>query len=74
MSVASDDQLLRELQGEAHKWIMRTFPVRMGAGGADEVEVRLQLKEEADKWIEYNFEQRRQGKEGTPTPDSQPNA
>ena len=73
MSVASDDQLLRELQNDAAKWIMKTFPVRLGSGGADEIEVRMQLKEEADKWVEYNFKQRRQGKEGTPSPDVQPN-
>ena len=69
MNAASDDQLLRELNTEAQKWIMRTFPARM-ANGAKEVDVRIQMKEEADKWVEYNFEQRRQGKEGTPSPDS----
>lgn len=72
MSVASDDQLLRELQNDAAKWIMRTFPVRLGSSGLDEIEVRMQLKEEADKWVEYNFTQRKQGKEGTPSPDVQP--
>jgi len=70
MSVASDDQLLRELNTEAQKWIMRTFPVRLGSSGAGEVEVRMQLKKEADNWVEYNFEQRKQGKEGTPSPDA----
>ncbi|MGD8353831.1 MAG: hypothetical protein PVJ01_06655 [Pseudomonadota bacterium] len=68
MSVASDDQLLRELNTEAHKWMMRTFPARMSANGADEVEVRLQLKADADKWVQENFELRQQGKEGTPLP------
>lgn len=73
MSAVSDDQLLRELQNDAAKWIMKTLPVRMNGGGLDEVEVRMQLKDEADKWVEYNFEQRRQGKEGTPSPDVKPN-
>ena len=72
MSVASDDQLLRELQNDAAKWIMKTFPVRLSSTGADEIEVRMQLKEEAEKWVQYNFEQRKQGKEGTPSPDVQP--
>ena len=69
MSAASEDQLLRELQTEAQKWIMRTFPSRLG-NGADEVEVRLQMKEEADKWVQYNLKQRLEGKEGTPSPDA----
>jgi len=68
MSVASDDQILRELQTEAQKWIMRIFPSRLGKG-VDEVEVRLQMKAEADKWVQENFERRRQGKESTPLPN-----
>jgi len=70
MSDVSDDQLLRELQTEAAKWIMKTFPVRLSGNGVDEIEVRMQLKDEADRWVQYNFDQRRQGKEGTPSPDS----
>ena len=68
MSVASDDQIMRELKTEAQKWIIRTFPSRLG-NGIDEVEVRIKMKEEADAWIEYNFKERSQGKEGTPSPD-----
>ncbi|MDF1525228.1 MAG: hypothetical protein RRA15_13675 [bacterium] len=63
----NDDQILRELQTESAKWIMRTFPNRMSSG-ADEVAVRLQLKEDAEKWVKENFELRRQGKESTPLP------
>jgi hypothetical protein len=70
MSVASDDQIRRELLTEVHKWTIKTFPARMAAaGGAAEAEVRIQMKEEADKWVEYNLEQRKQGKEGTASPD-----
>ena len=69
MSTVNENQLLRELQNEAHKWIMRTFPVRMNGGAADETEVRIQMNDEAEKWVQYNFEQRREGKEGTPSPD-----
>ena len=67
--VANDDQIMRELQTEAAKWTMRTFPSRVGKG-LDEVEVRLQMKAEAEKWIQYNFEERRQGREGTASPDA----
>jgi hypothetical protein len=70
MSIASDDQILRELKTEAHKWIMRTFPVRMNGGATDETEVRIQMNDEAEKWVQYNFEQRKQGKEGTASPDA----
>ena len=72
MNAASDDQLLRELKNEATKWIMKTLPVRMNKGGLDELEVRNQMNDEAERWVQYNFEQRRQGKEGTPSPDVQP--
>ena len=69
MSVRTDDQLLRELKTEAAKWIVRTLPDRMSGVGVDEVEVRNQLNVEADQWVQYNFDQRREGKEGTPSPD-----
>ena len=70
MSVKSDDQIRRELLTEVHKWTIRTFPARMAAGNVTEAEVRIQMKEEADKWVEYNLEQRKQGKEGTASPDA----
>jgi hypothetical protein len=63
----NDDQILRELQTESAKWIMKTFPTRLN-NGVDEIEVRLQLKAEAEQWVQENFELRRQGKEGTPLP------
>jgi hypothetical protein len=69
MSIASDDQILRELKTEAQKWTMKTFALRVGKG-VDEIEVKLQMKAEAESWVEYNFELRKQGKEGTPSPDS----
>jgi hypothetical protein len=70
MSGKSDDQIMRELQTEAHKWTIKTFSARMAGNGASEAEVKVQMKEEAAKWIEYNFEQRKQGKEGTASPDA----
>ena len=69
MSAINDDLILRELKTEAAKWIMKTFPDRMSGVGVDEVEVRNQLNIEADHWVQYNFDQRRQGKEGTTSPD-----
>ena len=69
MSVASDDQIMRELTTEAQKWTIRTFPSRLGSG-IDEVAVRIQMKEEADKWIQTNFEERKQGRAGTASPDA----
>jgi hypothetical protein len=64
----NDDQILRELQTESAKWIMKTFPSRMSGVGVDEIEVRIQMKAEAEKWVTENFELRRQGKESTPFP------
>lgn len=69
MNPVNDNQIMRELKTEAAKWIMKTFPDRMGGVGVDEIEVRNQLNTEADHWVQYNFDQRRQGKEGTPSPD-----
>ena len=68
MTEANENQILRELQTEAAKWTMRTFPTRMSASGAGEVEVRLQMKEEAEKWIQDNLKLRLEGKEGTTLP------
>jgi len=70
MSVVNENQILRELQNDAAKWIMKTLPVRMNGNGVDEIEVRMQLKDEAEQWVQYNFEQRKQGKEGTASPDA----
>ena len=67
MNAVNEDQILRELQTESAKWIMKTFPTRLN-NGVDEVEVRLQLKADAEKWVTENFELRRQGKESTPFP------
>jgi len=69
MSVQVDNELLRELQTQAAKWKIRTLPERMSGVGVDEVEVRNQLNTEADQWVQYNYDQRRSGKEGTPSPD-----
>ena len=69
MNTVNDDQILRELKTEAAKWIMKTYPDRMGGVGVDEVEVRIQLKTEADHWVQYNLKQPLDGKEGTPSPD-----
>ena len=63
----NDDRILRELQIEATKWIMKTLPNRTGPG-VDEHEARIQMDTEAEKWVQENFELRRQGKEGTPLP------
>jgi len=69
MNNKTDDLLLRELKTEAAKWIAKTFPDRMSGVGVDEVEVRNQLNIEAAHWVNYNFEQRKHGKAGTPSPD-----
>ena len=69
MSARTDDQILRELKTEAAKWVIRTLPERMGGIGVDEVEVRKQLNNEAEHWVQYNFKQRLEGKDGTPSPD-----
>jgi hypothetical protein len=42
----------------------------MNGGATDETEVRIQMNDEAEKWVQYNFEQRKQGKEGTASPDA----
>lgn len=68
MSVASDDQILRELTTEARKWTMRIFPLRMSASGAEEVAVRQQMQADAEKWVQENFELLKQGKEAKPLP------
>jgi len=65
----NEDQVLRGLKTEAAKWIVKTFPDRMGGVGVDEIEVRNQLNTEADHWVQYNLKQRLEGKEGTPSPD-----
>jgi hypothetical protein len=70
MSGKSEDQIRRELLTEVHKWTIKTFPARMSVPGATEPEVRVQMKEEADKWVEYNLKQRMEGKEGTASPDA----
>jgi hypothetical protein len=69
MSTVNENEVLRELQTEAAKWIMKTLPERMSGVGVDEVEVREQLNTEAEQWVQYNLRQRMDGKEGTPSPD-----
>ena len=53
--VLNEDQILRELMTEAAKWTMKTFPTRMSASGADEIEVRIQMKADADQWVQDNL-------------------
>ena len=69
MSARKDDKLLKELMAQAADWIEKELPNRMQAVGVDEEEVRKELKIEADQWVQYNVDQRSQGKEGTPSPD-----
>ena len=69
MCAKKDDTVLQELMAQAADWIEKEFPNRMQAVGVDEEEIRSDLKIEADHWVEYNVEQRSQGKEGTSTPD-----
>ena len=66
--VLDEDQILRELKTEAAKWTMKTFPTRMSASGADEIEVRIQMKADADQWVQDNLKLRLDGKESTPFP------
>jgi hypothetical protein len=68
MSVASDDQVLRELKTEAAKWTMKKFPSRMSAPGAEEIAVRIQMKADADQWVAENLKLRLAGKEDSPFP------
>ena len=69
MNAMRDDQILRELKTQAAKWVIRTLPDRLSGVGVDEIEVRNQLETEADQWVQYNYKQRQDGKEGTPSPD-----
>ena len=69
MSARKDDTLLKELMAQAADWIENELPSRMQAVGVDEEEIRKGLKVEAERWVQYNAEQRGQGKEGTPSPD-----
>jgi hypothetical protein len=69
MSVASDDQVLRELKTEAAKWTMKIFSSRMSAPGAEEIAVRIQMKADAEKWVQDNLKQRLAGKEDIPFPE-----
>jgi hypothetical protein len=69
MSTKKDDEILKELQSKAAKWVEEKLPERMGGVGVDEAEVRKQLEIEAGQWVQYNVDQRRQGKEGTSSPD-----
>jgi hypothetical protein len=69
MSEVNENQILRELQGDAAKWIMKTLPSRVGSG-ADEIEVRMQMKDEAEKWVQDTLKLRLEGKEGTASPDA----
>lgn len=68
MSDINENQILRELQNDATKWIMKTLPVRTSGGGVDEHEVRNQMNIEADQWVQDNLKLRLDGKESTPFP------
>ncbi len=70
MCAKKDDTVLQELMAQAADWIEKELPNRMQAVGVDEEETRTELKIEADHWVEYNVEQRSQGKEGTSSPDA----
>ncbi len=69
MSAVNENLILRELQNDAAKWIMKTFSSRMSVAGADEVEVRIQMKAEADQWVQDSLKQRLDGKEAIPFPE-----
>ena len=68
MSAINENQILRELQNDATKWIMKTLPNRASGNGVDAVEVRNQMNIEADQWVQDNLKLRLDGKEGTPLP------
>lgn len=70
MSVASEDQIRRELLTEVQKWTIKTFPARMSVAGVTEPEVRVKMKEEADAWVAFNLKERIAGREGTASPDA----
>ena len=69
MNAVNENQILRELQNDAAKWIMKTFPSRVG-NGVDEIEVRMQMKDEAEKWVQDSLKLRLEGKEATASPDA----
>jgi hypothetical protein len=68
MSDFNENQILRELQNDATKWIMKTLPVRTNSGQVNEVEARMKLKDEADQWVQDSLKQRLDGKEALPFP------
>ncbi len=69
MSAVNENQILRELQNDATKWIMKTLAVRTNGGKVDEIEARMQLKNEADQWVQENLKLRLDCKECTPFPE-----
>jgi hypothetical protein len=68
MSIASENQILRELQNDAAKWTMKAFSGRMSVPGAEEIPVRIQMKADADQWVAENLKLRLAGKEDSPFP------
>jgi len=65
----SRDRLFEDLKTQAAEWIEEQFTFRMQEVGVDKEEVRRQLETEAEHWVQYNVDQRNQGKKGTPSPD-----
>jgi len=68
MSAVNENQVLRELQNDAAKWTMKIFSSRMSVAGAVESEVRVQMKADAEQWVQENLKLRLDGKEVTPFP------
>ena len=58
-----------ELDKTAAAWVKEKMPERMQSVGVTESEVRKQLEVEADRWVTWNIEQRKEGKPGTKSPE-----
>jgi len=63
-----ETELRLELETVAKRWIEDEMADRMGSVGVDEGEVRKQVEHEAERWLNWNLEQRAHGLEGTATP------
>jgi len=70
MSEAQVKQKEKELMEKAAAWISEMVPERMEAVGVDEMEIRIQLEREAERWVRWNLEQFKAGKPGTDSPEA----
>jgi hypothetical protein len=62
-------ELKLELEKTAERWVEEEFARRMESVGVDGAEVQKQVRHEADRWLNWNLEQRARGNDGTASPD-----